>query len=596
MIAFPTINGTEVFRLPPDGYVVDFDHPKQQNVLEHYLVFGLGAPLAFTALLQRCYTKIFLSKGLQVDDGFMFLGWKALLCVDAAIDDYITRGGMCAHSWEMPLTNYEHYALLSYVAGPIYQFCNGFVKLSLLTFYLHLSPQKWFRIAVWSTIGIVSVYTVVITFMMFFLCDPPQKAFDFKVDGKCTDAAILYMATAVSNIVTDVMLVLLPIPMVYNLHMPKVQKMGAIAVFAIGSLTVITTSVIRLVKLPPVLASTDPSWDAAPANIWTFVEANLFVICGSLPTLRKFFKHFMPRFVGSSGGSGYGGASYGQNQQSNPLSRVRKGRSHYAQFPEDNGTELERFSNDDTKNGGTVIVGVGRNGGLRDDHNLTNQQRDELALIIAERSVVFFRYQDLSSQQQKELGEWYGEVEVHVPGVEGVTVTWPKLQATESPASFRQPGGASIWHKDLFHERQPAGITHLHNDVVPKIGGDTLWASGYASYEKLSPEFRMIIDGRSAIYTSTHPYLDHENPEAGPKFIERIHPLVRGHPATGWKALWVNRAMTDSIVGLDKAESDVILGYLFDVYEKSIDIQMRWKWTPRTSVLWENRNHGMEPE
>ncbi|KAL7807897.1 TauD domain-containing protein [Trichoderma aethiopicum] len=240
-----------------------------------------------------------------------------------------------------------------------------------------------------------------------------------------------------------------------------------------------------------------------------------------------------------------------------------------------------------TANIGTEIEGLQ----LKD---LTPEQRDELALLIAERSVVFFRNQDLSPQKQKELGEWYGEVEIHpqvpqVPGVAGVTVIWPDLQATERPANFRNPGGASRWHTDLVHEHQPAGITHLHNDTVPPVGGDTLWASGYGAYEKLSPNFRRIIDGKFAVYRSAHPYLDRNDPEAGPKYVERTHPLVRVHPATGWKALWVNRAMTDRIVGFDKAESDLILNYLFDVYEKNVDIQVRWKWTPGTSVLWDNR-------
>ncbi|KAL9111892.1 MAG: hypothetical protein Q9227_003742 [Pyrenula ochraceoflavens] len=152
--------------------------------------------------------------------------------------------------------------------------------------------------------------------------------------------------------------------------------------------------------------------------------------------------------------------------------------------------------------------------------NLTDQQRDELALLIAERSVVFFRDQDISPQEQKVLGEHYGKVEVHpqvpqVPGVEGVTVIWPALQATERPANFRNPGGASRWHTDLVHELQPAGITHLHNDCVPSIGGDTLWASGYAAYEKLSPAFREIIDGREAVYASAHQYLERGREEEG---------------------------------------------------------------------------------
>jgi len=149
--------------------------------------------------------------------------------------------------------------------------------------------------------------------------------------------------------------------------------------------------------------------------------------------------------------------------------------------------------------------------------------------------------------------------------------------------------GTQHWHTDLAHERQPAGITHLHNDTVPTIGGDTLWSSGYSAYEKLSPAFRRMIDGKYGVYRSAHPYLDRNDPTAGPKYVEREHPLVRTHPATGWKSLFVNRAMTVRIVGLDKAESDVILDYLCKLYENNVDIQVRFKWTPGSSALWDNR-------
>jgi alpha-ketoglutarate-dependent taurine dioxygenase len=83
--------------------------------------------------------------------------------------------------------------------------------------------------------------------------------------------------------------------------------------------------------------------------------------------------------------------------------------------------------------------------------------------------------------------------------------------------------------------------------------------------------------------------LERGNERAGPKYVERIHPLVRVHPATGWKSLFVNRAMTVSIVGLDRPESDLILNYLFDVYERNVDIQVRFRWTPGASALWDNR-------
>lgn len=116
-----------------------------------------------------------------------------------------------------------------------------------------------------------------------------------------------------------------------------------------------------------------------------------------------------------------------------------------------------------TKHIGTEIVGLQLK-------NLTDQQKDELGLLIAERSVVFFRDQDLDPREQLKLGEYYGEVEVHpqaprVPGLEGVTVIWPDYNIAKyhREAHFRNPGGSSRWHTDLVHEKYPAGVTHLHN-------------------------------------------------------------------------------------------------------------------------------------
>ena len=94
-----------------------------------------------------------------------------------------------------------------------------------------------------------------------------------------------------------------------------------------------------------------------------------------------------------------------------------------------------------------------------------------------------------------------------------------------SPTIHKSQDQTKLTSPTRAHERQPAGITHLHNDTVPTVGGDTLWASGYSAYEKLSPEFRKIIDGRHAIYRSAHSYLDRDDPNAGPKYIERSHPL-----------------------------------------------------------------------
>ena len=147
--------------------------------------------------------------------------------------------------------------------------CNGFTKLSLLTFYLQLSPQRWWKVAVWCGIGVVTAATTVITLMTWIHCTPVDKAYKPTMEeGTCLDVGILYIATAVSNIVTDVYLCCLPIPMVLQLKMSSFQKAGAIMIFGIGSMTV-ATSIVRLVYLLKVLDAQDLTWDAAHANVWS---------------------------------------------------------------------------------------------------------------------------------------------------------------------------------------------------------------------------------------------------------------------------------------------------------------------------------------
>jgi alpha-ketoglutarate-dependent taurine dioxygenase len=190
-----------------------------------------------------------------------------------------------------------------------------------------------------------------------------------------------------------------------------------------------------------------------------------------------------------------------------------------------------------TKYVGTELVGVQ----LAD---LNEQELDELALLIAERVVVFFRDQDLSPQKQLEIGEFFGRPEVHpqvplVPGLPGTTVIWDELTRKRGlKLSFKNSkAGTGSWHSDLPHELQPPGITHLHNDAIPSIGGDTLWSSGYAAYDKLSPSLQQFLDGKFAYQKSMHAYLDRKDPLNGGKHIVRKQPIVRTHPVTGWKSL-----------------------------------------------------------
>ncbi|KAH3678967.1 hypothetical protein WICMUC_001335 [Wickerhamomyces mucosus] len=248
-----------------------------------------------------------------------------------------------------------------------------------------------------------------------------------------------------------------------------------------------------------------------------------------------------------------------------------------------------------TKYIGTELVGVQLN-------DLNEKELDELALLIAQRVVVFFKDQDLSPKKQVEIAEFFGIPEIHPiaahpTGSEyrSLRVIWTEHFRNLAPRETfkKNKVGTAVWHSDHPHEHQPAGITHLHIDATPKTGGDTLWSSGYAAYDKLSPAFQKFLDGKYAYQRSLNSYLDRENPLGGAKPIERKQPIVRTHPVTGWKSLYVNRDFTTRIDGLEPEESKLILEYLFDVYEKNLDIQVRFSWASKeglgTSAIWDNR-------
>ncbi|ODV66258.1 hypothetical protein HYPBUDRAFT_153700 [Hyphopichia burtonii NRRL Y-1933] len=259
-----------------------------------------------------------------------------------------------------------------------------------------------------------------------------------------------------------------------------------------------------------------------------------------------------------------------------------------------------------TKFVGTELVGLQLS-------ELTDKQRDELALLVAERVVVFFKDQDISPQKQLEIGRYWGQIERHpqapyVPLSEnitedstedlakgsGITTVWRKFFEEYYGFNNGFKNRQYSFHTDVVHERNPASYTSLTIDAFPKYDGDTIWASGYGAYDKLLPAFQAFLDGKTAIFRSAHTYLDRENPLRGPKYIEREHPLVFTHPVTGWKSLYVNRSMTVRIVGLEPDESKTILEFLFNVYEKNLDIQVRFHWQPnveglQTTAIWDNR-------
>ncbi|KAF8643264.1 hypothetical protein AX16_009148 [Volvariella volvacea WC 439] len=236
---------------------------------------------------------------------------------------------------------------------------------------------------------------------------------------------------------------------------------------------------------------------------------------------------------------------------------------------------------------GTELVGL-------DLRQLTDAQKDELALLVGERGVVFLRDQPLNIHEQLDLARHFGPLHKHattpIPrnGLEEVHVVYNDASRRPDPSAFSK---LELWHSDVSYEIQPPSTTSLKVITGPETGGDTLWSSGYALYSSLSPGFQTYLEGLSAVHSAVA-QADGARAAGLPvrrKEIETVHPVVRVHPATGWKSVYVNPGFTRRIVGIPKAESDAVLSFLFHQISENPDHQVRFKWQPGDVAIWDNR-------
>ncbi|KAL2883226.1 hypothetical protein SGCOL_001417 [Colletotrichum sp. CLE4] len=367
----PVVNGVITALPPPEGYVVNFDDPHRQAVPEAYYVAGFGTLLSILLMAQRLYTKAFLIGRLQWDDVFLLLAWFTSIATIGLCVHMFAYGSGGVHGWEISIEKYKIYMMDVFLAAAIYTLCGSFAKVSLLIFYFRLSPQRWFKRAVWISLAIIAGYSSGIFFALVFACDPIAMSWDVTItEGTCINRPSLYIATAVANIISDLILFALPLPIVVKLQIPRRQKIGLFFIFAVGSLTVVT-SIVRVSLLPAMLTSMDQSWVIAWASLWIIVEANLVVICASLPTLRKFFRHVAPKIIGEStygkGKTVGGGGSKAMSRMTIGGTNGTRNRAEYSQFDRDNNGEAFVMASMGRNKPVTIATGNSENDPTKDD-------------------------------------------------------------------------------------------------------------------------------------------------------------------------------------------------------------------------------------
>ncbi|KAL7269752.1 hypothetical protein RUND412_007568 [Rhizina undulata] len=235
--------------------------------------------------------------------------------------------------------------------------------------------------------------------------------------------------------------------------------------------------------------------------------------------------------------------------------------------------------------------------------NLTDAQRNDLARLLAHRGCVFFRDQeDFTVEDQLELGRYFGVLHKHAttsmprrPGLEEVHVVYTDGNTKDQRALFTP---SHLWHSDVTYELQPPSYTSLKILSGPPRGGggDTLWSSQYAAYDVLSPAMQKYLEGLTALHSAEEQAI---GSRAAGRCVRREpvvteHPIVRVHPVTGWKSLFINPGFVTAIVGVPKMESDMILAYLNRIVVETLENHARFRWEPHSVVFWDNRicNHS----
>ena len=207
---------------------------------------------------------------------------------------------------------------------------------------------------------------------------------------------------------------------------------------------------------------------------------------------------------------------------------------------------------------------------------------------LLEHLVLFFREQDITHDQHVAFARRFGDLHIHpsAPCVDGR----PELMKIHADATSPFAEGTA-WHSDVSCDEEPPMASILHLATAPSVGGDTLFANMYAAYDALSETMKNVLDPLKALHTADVHRGRYEALGGGlrrEKHPEAVHPVIRTHPETGRKLIFVNEPFTQGIVGMKKAESDALLKFLH-LHCANPQFQCRFRWRKNSIAMWDNR-------
>ncbi|OCK73603.1 hypothetical protein K432DRAFT_265160, partial [Lepidopterella palustris CBS 459.81] len=268
---------------PPPGIIPNFDGraAKAESVT---IITAIFLSIAIIAVGLRLYTRIHLVRLFGLDD----------------LLDY----GVGKHLWDVPLSTFSPKLLKVWMVGAVsYSATMLAVKLSILLLYRRIFPLENFRIQWWLTVAVTIGYSVGGMCASIFSCTPVAKSWDVTIsNGHCINTGAFYIANGILNVITDLVILALPIPILWNLALTKKKKIALSILFAAGSLTCVVSMIrVGFVVIFLKHGSTDPTYSILPTVVWGFIEYNCAIVCSCALTIRPLLQRYFGGIFASGG-------------------------------------------------------------------------------------------------------------------------------------------------------------------------------------------------------------------------------------------------------------------------------------------------------
>ena len=228
-------------------------------------------------------------------------------------------------------------------------------------------------------------------------------------------------------------------------------------------------------------------------------------------------------------------------------------------------------------------------------NNLNDEVCSEIYNSLIGNKVIFFRNQNITTEQHIAFAKNFGDIEPPHPVYPHID-QHPEIVVLENDE--KRPPDTDVWHTDVTFKNNPPFASILYSKIIPSSGGDTLWSCLSSIYDALPNDIKKYLETLNAVHDMgdfRNTFVNNEHigsaeklNEGFKKFGSAIHPVIKIHPITKKKFIYVNPGFTNHIVGLNATDSNNLLNYLFTFMNKP-EFQIRFKWTENTIAMWDNR-------